>query len=169
MVERLHRSIKTAITARNESWLLALPIVLLGLRSLPNENGLSPFKAVTGSSILMPQIMLDSNENFNDVNDCSNEFIRKFSNEMLNLDFDALSKGISHGNKKSFIPKDLYKCDKVWLRLDRVRKPFEAPYTGPFKVIERNPKYFVIEVSDNVHNTVSIDRLKPFIESLSKS
>ena len=37
---------------------------------------------------------------------------------------------------------------------------------GPFKVIERNPKYFVIEVADNVHNTVSIDRLKLFIESL---
>ena len=64
---------------------------------------------------------------------------------------------LSHGNKK---------CDKVWLRLDKVRKPLETPYTGPFKVIERNPKYFVIEVSDNVHNTVSIDRLKPFIESL---
>ena len=91
MVERLHSSIKTAVTARNESWLLALPIVLLGLKSLPNENGLSPFKAVTGSSILMPQVMLDYNENFNDVSDCSNEFIRKLSNEMLNLDFDALS------------------------------------------------------------------------------
>ena len=105
----------------------------------------------------MPQVMLDYNENFNEVSDCSNEFIRKLSNEMLNLDFDALFKVISHGNKK---------CDKVWLRLDRVRKPLEAPYTRPFKVIERNPKYFVIEVSDNVHNTVSIDRLKPFIESL---
>ena len=120
MVERLHRSIKIAITARNESLLLTLAIVLLGERSLPNENGLSPFKAVTGSSILMPQIMLDSSENFSGVSDCSNEFIRKLRNEMLNLDFDALSKGIFHGNKKSFIPKNPCKCDKIWLRLDRV-------------------------------------------------
>ena len=54
-----------------------------------------------------------------------------------------------------------FKCSKVWLRVDRVRKSLEAPYTGPYFVIERNPKYFVIKISDDVHKTVSIDRLKP--------
>ena len=162
MVERLHRSIKTSLTARKESWLLALPIILLGLRCLPNENGISPFNAVTGTSILMPQLLIDTDENCSDI---SNEFIRKLCNEMTKIDFDTLSKGITHSNKKSYLPKDLFKCDKVWLRLDRVRKPLEAPYSGPFTVVERNSKYFVIEMSDNVHKTVSIDRLKPCIQN----
>ena len=53
-------------------------------------------------------------------------------------------------------------CDKVWLRIDRVRKPLEAPYTGPFTVLERSPKYFLLEKSKDVHIRVTVDRLKPF-------
>ena len=69
-----------------------------------------------------------------------------------------------HSLPKSYIPKDLKSCDNVWLRIDRVRKPLEAPYSGPYKVIERFPKYFKIELSNDVHNNVSIDRLKPVVE-----
>jgi len=60
----------------------------------------------------------------------------------------------------------LFKCSKVWLRTDRVRKPLEAPYTGPYNVIRRSEKHFIIEMPNNIHNTVSIDRLKPFKESI---
>ena len=44
IIERAHRTLKTAIIARGESWLSALPIVLLGIRSTPNESGFRPLR-----------------------------------------------------------------------------------------------------------------------------
>ena len=54
MVERFHRTLKNALKARPDDWLVALPSVLLALRCLPNEHGICPFTAVTGASPLMP-------------------------------------------------------------------------------------------------------------------
>ena len=66
------------------------------------------------------------------------------------------------------MPDQLQTCDKVWIRIDRVRKPLEAPYSGSYMVLERTPKYFLIETNSNMHTQVSIDRLKPYIENKQK-
>ena len=56
--------------------------------------------------------------------------------------------------------KDLLTTSHVFVRTDAVRKPLEQPYKGPFKVISRSDKFFVLDL--NVRkDTVSIDRLKP--------
>ena len=60
----------------------------------------------------------------------------------------------------SYIPKDLQHCEYVWLRIDRLRKPLEAPYTGPFKVLERGHKTFKIQLPSGSNDVVLIDRLK---------
>ena len=163
MIERAHRTIKTALKARKENWLQALPIVLLGIRNTPNENGFSPFNAVTGTSLLLPKLMVD--ENSANTSDLSNSAVKGLAREMSKLDISDLASGNCHSLPKPFIPKDLKTCDKVWLRVDRIRKPLEAPYSGPHKVIKRMPKHFQIQLSDNVHSCVSVDRLKPVIES----
>lgn len=49
----------------------------------------------------------------------------------------------------------------VWLQTDKVRKPLEAPSTGPIEVLYRSQKYFTLKISDYGNNTVSVDRLKP--------
>ena len=48
----------------------------------------------------------------------------------------------------------------VFLRIDAVRRPLVAPYEGPFPVLSRSPKTFVI-LRREKHFTVSVDRLKP--------
>lgn len=48
----------------------------------------------------------------------------------------------------------------VWLRTDKVRKPLEAPSTGPIEVLHLSQKYFTLKLSDYGNNTVSVDRLK---------
>ena len=46
-----------------------------------------------------------------------------------------------------------------------MRKPLEAPYEGPFLVIDTNDKVFNVLVKGKAKN-ISIDRLKPaFIEN----
>ena len=163
MIERIHRTIKTALKTRKENWLTALPIILLGIRNTFNENGISPFNAVTGTSLLLPKLMVDDNSaNMTEFNTVE---MSELAKEMAKLDLRNLDQGKCHSLPKTFIPKDLKSCDKVWLRTDRVRKPLEAPYSGPYKVIERYPKYFKIQLANDVFNNVSIDRLKPVIET----
>lgn len=162
MIERAHRTIKSALKARKENWLQALPVILLGIRNTPNENGFSPFSTVTGTSLLIPKLMVDADSA--DMDELNNATIKELAKEMLKLDARDLASGKSHSFPKTFIPEGLQTCDKVWLRVDRVRKPLEAPYSGPYKVIERMPKHFCIQLSDDVHSSVSIDRLKPVIE-----
>ena len=60
----------------------------------------------------------------------------------------------------------MHTCDLVWLRTDRVRKPLEAPYSGPYKVLRRSNKHFTIELFDKSESTVSIERLKPCVISV---
>ena len=43
-----------------------------------------------------------------------------------------------------------------------MRKNLEAPYTGPFEVVSRKPKYFVLKLPQG-ETTVSIGRLKPAV------
>ena len=48
----------------------------------------------------------------------------------------------------------------MWLRVDRVRRPLEAPYQGPYEVLNRTQRTFTIAIRGKP-SVVSIDRLKP--------
>jgi hypothetical protein len=62
--------------------------------------------------------------------------------------------------KKIFVFRELATSPYVFVRNDTVKGPLQPPYDGPFKVTQRNEKYFTIIVnSKNI--TVSIDRIKP--------
>ena len=54
----------------------------------------------------------------------------------------------------------LWNSPYVFIRHDGVRKPLQPPYKGPFKVLDRNPKYFTIDVKGHT-DTIAEDRLKP--------
>ncbi|UYV83387.1 K02A2.6-like [Cordylochernes scorpioides] len=62
--------------------------------------------------------------------------------------------------KDIFIHKDLFKSDQVFLRINRIRKPLEPYYEGPYPVLEKSDKYFTLKIK-NREVKISIDRLKP--------
>ena len=51
-------------------------------------------------------------------------------------------------------------CTHVLIRHDAVHKPLQQPYDGPCKVLQRNDKYYVVDINGS-HDTVSLDHLKP--------
>ena len=51
----------------------------------------------------------------------------------------------------------------VWIRTDGPRPPLSPLYRGPFRVIKRGPKYFVVDLGTRLYK-VSIDRLKVYHE-----
>lgn len=64
-----------------------------------------------------------------------------------------------HCKPKVFIHKELKTYDHVFLRDDTSRSSLAPAYSGPYKVIARRDKKFIIVVR-NKEMTVSIDRLK---------
>ena len=67
---------------------------------------------------------------------------------------------VHHGAVASRLDPALFSASHVFLRVDAVRRPLVPPYLGPFQVLERNKKTFIISQNDK-RVTVTIDRLKP--------
>ncbi|UYV74730.1 hypothetical protein LAZ67_12000730 [Cordylochernes scorpioides] len=136
-IERLHRTIKTAIRAHNNiKWTETLPTVLLGLKT-----------------IRLPGKFFDDSKHQLD----AEEFVQQLQKQM------ELLKPLNekhHSKTKVFVHKDLKTCPHVFIRTDRVKKHLEQPYEGPFPVLYRTDKYFTLKVKGR-NVTISIDRLPP--------
>ncbi|GBN16159.1 hypothetical protein AVEN_64724-1 [Araneus ventricosus] len=63
-------------------------------------------------------------------------------------------------SQKIFTHRDLLTCTHVFIRIDRVRKPLEPPYNGPFPVVKKHDKYFTVIIKSKDIN-ISVDRLQP--------
>ncbi|XP_063369336.1 retrovirus-related Pol polyprotein from transposon 412 [Cydia amplana] len=157
--ERFHRSLKAALKARlqiERSWIDIIPSVLLGLRAaLRTDTGVSPALLTYGCSVRLPGELLTPTRE--DVT-MDSDFVEKLRATIQSLTPTAM---IPHGNKKPiFVHRDLQTCEQVFVRVDAVKKPLQAPYDGPYRVLKRNDKVFTLQLPNRQLN-ISIDRLKP--------
>ncbi|KAK5638855.1 hypothetical protein RI129_013150 [Pyrocoelia pectoralis] len=65
-----------------------------------------------------------------------------------------------HGSPKIFVNKELARSTHVFIRNDANHNSLQNPYEGPFRVISRTEKFFVLNFKGK-NKAVSIDRLKP--------
>lgn len=161
MVERWHRSLKTALKTRlsqHTTWIDELPTVLMGLRAAARtDTGVSAAELTYGYNLRLP---------------C--DFFTTQPAHDPDMDFDYVSRlrasinsarprqATVHSNNRSiFVHKDLQTCDYVFIRNDAMRKPLQPTYNGPYKVIERNSKTFKLQLPERQSAVVTIDRLKP--------
>lgn len=161
MIERWHRSFKASIMCHNNAeWIDSLPTVLLGLRTSVKEDiGSSAAELVYGTTLRLPGEFF-----FNeDMPPDPKFFVEKFREIMRKVRPTPTK---HHGKPKIFIHKDMFTCTHVFIRVDRVKKPLEHPYEGPFRVLERtSDNVFVIDVKGEA-TSINIERLKPaFIEA----
>ncbi|KMQ91091.1 pro-pol polyprotein [Lasius niger] len=68
--------------------------------------------------------------------------------------------GTHHGERRTSVFKNLKTTDQVFVRHDAVGGPLQQPYDGPYRVVSRNAKTFVVHIRGK-DVTVSVDRLKP--------
>lgn len=155
MIERFHRTLKAAIKSHTSvDWCVWLPVILLSMRAaIKSDINLCPAEMVFGSSIRLPGEFFGASE--------TSVPVEEFSKTLR----EAVSKlrpvpATRHGANKAFVPEGLALCTHVFVRVDRIRKPLEAPYEGPYEVLERSEKYFKIRL-ENRTTLISIDRLKP--------
>lgn len=157
LVERLHRQLKAAITCHTSTrWTEALPLVLLGIRSAWKEDlQASSAELVYGEPLRLPGQFIAPT-----VPDAVVD-ITDFASRLRSLMQKLSPKQTSwHSQHPFYVPRDLNTTSHVFLRQGPARRPLEAPYIGPFKVLKRGEKTFDIEAKGKVI-TVTIDRLKP--------
>lgn len=158
MVERFHRHLKAAIMAHtNVDWVGALPLVLLGIRSVFKEDiKATSSELVYGETLRLPFELLSpipQNANL----DASSSFISSLREYMSHLRPVPASR---HGQPGVFVFKELSKCSHVFLREGPVLRALQPPYTGPHEVLDRDEKTITLKIHGKP-NKVSIDRVKP--------
>ena len=136
------------------TWMDHLPFVLLGLRTAVREDSsCSPSDLLFGESLRLPADLMDAGP----FTPASSAFVNDLRGVMR---FNQPMPFNYHGLRQPQVPRDLQSCTHVFLRIDAVRRPLSPPYDGPFLVVSRGPKTFVIEKSGKPC-TVTVDRLKP--------
>ncbi|CAK9813145.1 Transposon Ty3-I Gag-Pol polyprotein [Anthophora plagiata] len=156
MIERWHRSLKSAIMChQTKNWVDILPTVLLGLRASYKEDlKASAAEMLYGVPIRLPgEFFIETGEERD-----PHIFIEKFRQQIRQI---KPSPTTHHGKQKPFIHRSLHSCTHVFVRVDAARKSLEAPYEGPFEVVERLTDHvFKIKYKDREVN-ISVERLKP--------
>ena len=157
MIERFHRSLKVALRARaaGSNWFQHLPLVLLGLRTIPKEDtGFCSAEAVYGSALSVPGEFLSVPEFPPD------SFLRKI--QLASSGFSSPPPHHVAPADPKPLPSSLLQADFVFIREDASSPSLSPLYRGPYKVLERRDKFFRLQIGDKV-DVVSVDRLKPVI------
>jgi transposase InsO family protein len=161
-IERMHRTLKAMLRVDEPNWEAKLPSALLALRIMPHkDDGIAPFTAVTGGMLAIPA-GLTRTPQFTPSDLC--HAMKTIEAHVLNRTADTTPPSTT------FMPPALGTCTHVWLRLDRVRRPLEAPYTGPHQVIARDMSRKTMFIDQNGTNTtVSMNRTKPVTTNVTLS
>ena len=157
-IERLHRQLKIALKshANPTCWVESLPLILLGIRTALKEDiQCTSAELVYGTSLRLPGDFFDLTNDTAPADPAA--YVRNLKCTMQGLKATPVR---SHPERTVQISNALATCTHVFVRHDAVRKPLQPPYDGPYKVLERSKKYFVIDIKGK-KDTISLDRLKP--------
>ena len=156
MVERLHRRLKDAIKARDDPihWSEQIPLILLSLRNTIKEDlHCTPAELTFGTTLRLPaELITPSPEN---ASTNKTNYAERLVQHMAKLRPTPTRPHI----RPSYIQKDLANCEFVFVRDDSVRRSLQSPYLGPYKVVTRKDKFYVLRMNGK-KEIVSIDRLK---------
>ena len=158
IVERLHRQLKSALKARliGPNWMDELPLVLLGLRSIPKEDlGCAPSELVYGTTLRLPGEFFEESATSTDPS--VSELLTYLRTTMAKI---RPKQTTHHRRHIAYAPPELQNCKFVFVRHDAHRTPLQCTYDGPFRVVNRSVKFFTLDLHGKL-DTVSVDRFKP--------
>jgi len=150
MVKRAHRRLKDALKAcmAPADWPQHLPWVLLDINNAPKEDtGKSAAQMVYGTSLTLPAQMAARDE-------------LPVDEILWNLS-TAAPIPTRHSQKEAPTepPAALASVDLVYVRKGGQLQPLAQPYSGLYKVLERGPKYFRLDIGGK-DTAVTVDCLK---------
>ena len=157
LVERFHRHLKGALKARlsGPQWMEELPIAMLGIRAAWREDAdTSPAQLLYGTALRLPGEMIPG---VPAQEEPQSGFLRGLQRAMRSGPPVPV---LHHDDRPAYVPPSLATASAVYVRHDARRLPLQRPYDGPYAVVSRGPKAFVLNINGQ-QKSVSIDRLKP--------
>ncbi|KAH9581182.1 hypothetical protein MS3_00008398 [Schistosoma haematobium] len=153
-VEGFHRQLKASLSAANISqWTDAFPLILLGIRNAVKADiGYTTAQLVYGTTLRLPGELVDLSSS------SMNMDIASYTNMLTNA-MRSVTPVSTRPQSTVFVQPDLRYSTHVFVRRDSHRRPLESAYEGPFKVFQREPKYYIID-KNGTNDSISIDRLK---------
>nr|CAB3263143.1 uncharacterized protein LOC104265615 [Phallusia mammillata] len=155
LAERLHRRLKAALKSYENptDWYSNLGLVLLGIRASHNVDlDASPAEMVSGKKLRLPGEFFEEVES----SETKSDYAKRLTSFMSGLRFSPRREQPA---RRSYIDKNLQTSSHVFVKVSGHKPPLHPSYTGPFKVLERHNKYFVLAMFGK-ENSVSIDRIK---------
>lgn len=156
MVERFHRQLKASLMASRSliPWTERLPLVLLALRStIRTDASCSSAELVFGTTLRLPG-------QFFEASPIPPLDVADYASRLGNAMRDVSPILPRQHSRPSFTSRALRDCTHVFVRHDAGRPPLQPSYDGPFKVVKRCPKHFVLLLNGR-EDSVSVDRIKP--------
>lgn len=157
MVERFHRHLKAALMCHNDkTWIDALPVVLLGIRTAWKEDLKSTTaEMLYGQPLRLPAEMLAAEQSADKVEpeDYASQLRRA-------MEGTRPSPVKENGIARPFMFKGMKEATHVFIRRGILRRALQTPYEGPYEVIERGDNTIVVLINGK-RSTVSMERVKP--------
>ena len=147
IIERFNRTLKTSLTCYGSpnDWYDHLPWVLLALRNTPKQDlsNYSPTELLFRDSVRLPGEFFEER----DANTCSEpgpDFAPNLFRFITSLPYFQPRKT----NKQRFLDPTFFAVETthVFVRIDNHKPPLSCVYKGPYKIVDRNPKYFALDI-----------------------
>ena len=139
-------------------WMVHLPLVLLGIRtSVRQDSSWCPAELVYGATLRLPGEFLAPPSGL-DVAP-STEYVTDLQRALAAMRPAPSAHHLGTASRTA-VPSSLDSTSHVYVRIDAVKRPLTRPYEGPFRVVSRSDKTFVLSRAGR-SVTVSVDRLKP--------
>ena len=157
IIERTHRVLKSSLRGENaHTWKKRLGFTLLSIRSSFCEGiQCAPSAAVYGTSLRLPGAIIDGDVGKYVPPYTHAETVRK---EMAKVNFRERKFPSQPGK----IDSNLMKCDYVYVRKYDKKHSLESQYEGPFKIIKRYDKYYLVQLDRRI-DCIALHRLKSAI------
>ena len=116
--------------------------MVLGLRTAPkNDSGFFPAKAVFRTNLSLPGEFIEHSEFPPEV------FLRKIERAVSG--FSGPPRHHVPPSQPQPLPRDLLTAEFVFVREDASKPPLSPLYRGPYKVLERFEKFFILQIGEN--------------------
>ena len=147
--------------SKTPSWMDHLPLVLLGIRTSVRQDLVwCPAELVYGATLRLPGEFLFPPDPDDAMMSPGTDFIARLRSALAAT---RPAPSVHHRPASRLppgIPPSLAAMSHVFLQVDAVKRPLTRPYEGPFRVLKKEAKAFVICRGGKAW-TVSVDRLKP--------
>ena len=128
--------------------------MLLGLRSAPKEvSGVSSAELVLGQPLSLPGKFVDADE------PAAAAFLEHMRISRMP---PPPTRPLTYAQVVSKPSPGLAEVEIVYVRCGSAGLPLVPPYAGPYRVLDRQPKFFKLQMGAQ-EEVISIDRLKPHL------